>query len=276
MARRSKEEVNEQAKKLNQRCQLFRDGLRVFSGKEHTSVEIEDETKRKCEELEDRLRNLQQKRNLISSDASIDDIERLTAQLTLWKQQNPECPVTNAAQLLMQLQHITRQQQALLAVTRGTRITLDEEVEREKQLLKETQQMKATLEDKLQQSQTTDSTSRELTHKITAMEDHYDMLKQKLKYFVHTYISLPNEEQPVTNKKRKRKRQVTLDSLWKASQEEISPEETIMVLIEQAVQNPHDPYVECDEKFAQLLYQAGIIQSHPDNPKLIRMTPFHH
>ena len=30
------------------------------------------------------------------------DIERLTAQLTLWKQQNPECPATNAAQLLMQ------------------------------------------------------------------------------------------------------------------------------------------------------------------------------
>lgn len=46
--------------------------------------------------------------------------------------------------------------------------------------------------------------------------------------------------------------------------------------MEQAVQNPHDPYVECDETFAQLLHEAGIIQSHPDNPKLVRMTPFHH
>lgn len=136
--------------------------------------------------------------------------------------------------------------------------------------------MKAKLEEKLKQTHTIDNTSHELARKTAAMEDHYDALVQKLKHFIHTYISLPNEEQPA-NKKGKQKRQVTLDSLWKASPEnQVSPEQMIMTLIEQAVENPHDPYVECDEHFAQLLHRVGIIQTHPDNPKLIRMTPFHH
>lgn len=58
------------------------------------------------------------------------------------------------AQLLMQLQHVVRQQQALLAVTRGTRLLLDGELVKEQQLLKEAQQMKAKLEEKLKQTHT--------------------------------------------------------------------------------------------------------------------------
>lgn len=71
MARRSKE-VNEQvslklkdaavifnqAKKLNQRCQIFRDSLRLLRGKEFASVEVEDGVRRQCEELEERLRHV--------------------------------------------------------------------------------------------------------------------------------------------------------------------------------------------------------------------------
>jgi len=55
---------------------------------------------------------------------------------------------------------------------------------------------------------------------------------------------------------------------------------TQQALIEQTIESPYDPYLESNENwyppFVQLLLVLGIIQNHPDNPSLIRMTPFHH
>lgn len=44
-----------QAKRLAQRSQLFRDGLRVFPRAEHVSVEATEELTKQCRALEERL-----------------------------------------------------------------------------------------------------------------------------------------------------------------------------------------------------------------------------
>ncbi|XP_065910906.1 centromere protein K-like [Dysidea avara] len=274
MARRSKEEINQTAKKLAQRSQLFRDSLQVFPRAEHDSLETAEELTKQCRELEDRLHHLQEEKASIAS-GNVDDVKYLLAKLEVWKQQKIEGTATTSG-LLVQLQHVVQQQQTLLAITRGTRISLDQKLRREEKLLDEKYKMRTGLEEKLTNKQETTHAGVEVEGKIRTMTCHCDMLTQKLKHFLHTHISLPDKWPSGKGK------QKTLDEIWKKSstQNLIPPEEIVLALIEKTIESPYDPYLECNENlyppFVQLLLVLGIIQRHPNNPALIRMTPYHY
>ena len=49
-------------------------------------------------------------------------------------------------------------------------------------------------------------------------------------------------------------------------------------LISKALSSPHSPYLPLSSVWpphSNLLLRSGVIQRHPDNPSLIRITPFH-
>lgn len=313
MEQLSREDLNKRARLLAERAQLFTSGLSTLTYGQVSPAatdhgQAERELTAQCQELREQIKQIRAECAQLPAIPSTEDKDshtsllmqqlRLRAELAVWRRQQTSVPSASTAVIeantYQQLKENTGQLQSTLAVIRGQRMAANKKLEREKALLRDTKLLEEALTQKLSVLEgeggtaNTDSAESELERRVTAAEETCSKLKESLAKFVSDYILQPTEgEDRASTHRRTRRggRQATLHSMMgrqgEAEEQNEQPNlmEVIQELISKCLDTSHDPYVQAGsiwEPHFQLLLRSGILQRHPDNPALVRITPFHH
>jgi hypothetical protein len=203
------------------------------------------------------------------------------------------------------------QLEQLLAALRSERKRAEEEQRREEGLLKDCRESEVALEKKLAAAQSrtgrgrTNNAEAELRERVSLAEESIETLRENLVRFTADEILQPSEEVEGGGEgERRRKRrgtQARVDTMLRGNQGTgkdgerfpsladvlqvyIDPLYEIIYhcglqdLISKTLSSPHAPYLPLSSIWpphVNLLMRSGVTQRNPDNPGLVRVTPFH-
>lgn len=225
---------------------------------------------------------------------------RLRSELTVLNQAKKtntgKSPVWQGS-VLQQVRESLVEQNHLLIYLRDQRERVENKLKKQKTLLSETKQLETALEkrwtDVTQDTSPNTSSERELRERIAVVEETIKSLRENLVQFCEDEIVQYSDEVEGERRKTKKRKgdQEKLDTMLtrgtsndKARRDRSGGNEfpslshVIQELISKTLSSPHSPYHSLSSIWpphGTLLLRSGVIQRHPDNPSLVRVTPFH-
>ncbi|XP_035612544.1 centromere protein K-like [Oncorhynchus keta] len=241
-----------------------------------------------CEEQFAQLEMLQNEIILAEPDSdenpqeqSVNRLTAVAAELKQWQTRRPELLSTNPEVLLVvgaeELQKLNSQLELVLSCSQAKRDTLRETLKSEQKWLEEKKEVlragtELVVKQRLENERSSEhSVLQDTKKKIQKMKDYQNRLMETLADVLAEHFPLPTQE---TNADKKEK-----NIPQELNENLISLNEVLELLMNTALETPHDPYVSIDETFwppyTEMLLRHGIAQRHPEDCFKIRLETFY-
>ncbi|KAM4603811.1 centromere protein K [Polymixia lowei] len=243
-----------------------------------------EELVNECEEQFAQLEKLQNEIILCEpenpQEQSVNRLITTEAELKQWLAIQPKLLATNPEVLLhagkQEMLKLYSELEMVVACCQAKRDSLRETQKREQKWLEEKQKVLIAATDHVErlkmerETLSEHSVFQDTKNKIQKMKHYQDRLMETLGDLLENYFPLPQNE---TNSSKKKKN-IPLH----LNEDLISLNEILELLMNKALESPHDPYVTIDDRFwppyIEMLFRNCIAVRHPENNFKIRLENF--